>query len=384
MPGKHSPEKLAERRRRAAQFGYLRPRAANVRHLQVPVALADRAKDSVRALELHAELNEAAGAPHHFAAHAALAARSVIGEQKFASAKVTIKRGNTARHDWSPSRASVKAVDADPLAAADPWARSQPASCATGKRECSTQPVGPNGGLLSADAPPFEPPSHAETTPAGRSETSAHEWEVLVRAQNDTIALLLGKLEGTLPGHRRIRLLESKLDTLAGSLASTVESAVDKKLVGAEFVTNSAFEMMATDFMEVVKKMEEQVRDVPPMRSVQALVESVWQKFNERHMALRTQLEDLRDMVEIERAVYVRANAACRSRDPGSSSPWRGASRRTPLGSDTGSGGAACSAAMRPVSSPRRGASRGASSDSDTGSGGAAPCAALMADIRWG
>ena len=97
MPGKHSACKLAERRARALQRGFLQPRPKDIQYVQVPCDIALKAKAEVKALALHSVLNKAAGKPHHFAAHAALAARGTIGEEAFCLARATIKRGNVAR-----------------------------------------------------------------------------------------------------------------------------------------------------------------------------------------------------------------------------------------------------------------------------------------------
>ena len=79
-------------RLRASVRGFLLPR------LNVPSVLDDRAKVQVNCLTPHHQLNAASGQSHthHFAVHAALSERGVIGELAFKLAHRLIKLANSA------------------------------------------------------------------------------------------------------------------------------------------------------------------------------------------------------------------------------------------------------------------------------------------------
>ena len=53
MPGRHSVEKLAARRQRACDRGYLVPRADGIAHIAVPGPVVERVKAVTRSLVLH-------------------------------------------------------------------------------------------------------------------------------------------------------------------------------------------------------------------------------------------------------------------------------------------------------------------------------------------
>ena len=116
MPGRHFPAKLLERHDRARERGFLRPLASQWESslIEVPKSIATRSKVVVRALATHDRLNKAAGKPFHFAAHAALAARPVVGDDSYRRAMQDIKKGNAARHAWPG--------EVDSVFVCDPWA----------------------------------------------------------------------------------------------------------------------------------------------------------------------------------------------------------------------------------------------------------------------
>ena len=238
MPGKHSPEKLAQRRLRAAQRGYITAKPKDTKFILVKDRIADRARCEVRSLQLHDELNCAAGTPRHFAAHAALAARSSIGEDAFRNAKKVIKIGNAARHRWADA-ADTDAVDAaDPLALCDPWAAfcSVPTSPVCGASSSPLSSPLPSGVCVatqtdsyfreSDDRSEFQfnnlatefvpaPQPFAATLPLG------FDPQPLFDAQNSTIALLAGRLDALAqgaPSHKRLRELERQVKHLAGAV----------------------------------------------------------------------------------------------------------------------------------------------------------------------
>jgi len=99
MPGVRSAAKLAERRERAVRRGFLIS-ATRGCHVAVHHDLRDRVKVVARSLELHAEHVGLTGQPHAYAHRAALAARPLLGEERFAAARAAHHARNGAMHQW--------------------------------------------------------------------------------------------------------------------------------------------------------------------------------------------------------------------------------------------------------------------------------------------
>ena len=98
MPGRRSVAKRAERLARARDLGFLQERASGTRHVQVTEALYERAKATIRSLELHAQHVRCTGRPAHFAKQAAVAARGQIGEGDFKHAMSVHRARDRATH----------------------------------------------------------------------------------------------------------------------------------------------------------------------------------------------------------------------------------------------------------------------------------------------
>mmetsp|Transcript_21280 Transcript_21280/g.66581 ORF Transcript_21280/g.66581 Transcript_21280/m.66581 type:complete len:200 (+) Transcript_21280:172-771(+) len=101
MPHLHGPEKLALRRRRAAARGFLQVKKNGFTHISVPSAIAAPAKTMVKAAAEHCKLDSVAGRPHHFMAHAALAARPQMGERQFQEARKLNRNAGPAKYSVS-------------------------------------------------------------------------------------------------------------------------------------------------------------------------------------------------------------------------------------------------------------------------------------------
>ena len=255
MPGKHSPGVLADRRLRALRRGFLhvRPPGDDVQYVAVKREVAGRAKAQAKALATHHDLNKAAGQSFHFAAHAALAARSIIGEKAFVTAKAVIKAINTARHSWADisfdsddSGAASAPVTScgdcsgsvDPLTVHDPWAKA--ASWLPG---CSSSTVS----TLRAEACSFLPSGdsyiYRPSDVASELDKTVQVLVNLVEAQNNTFAVLSHRLDTRLPATSRGVLstsddvlvkfaqLESQINQLSKSMGNAVQASVHKRTV---------------------------------------------------------------------------------------------------------------------------------------------------------
>ena len=207
--------------------------------MEVPAALAPRARAAVRSLALHSSLNEANGHAHHFVAHAALDARARIGDDAFSDARRVIRRGNLARHNWADD------LD-DPVFFDDPWAASS-----MKKYDCKkvvtaakdTDAVVPPSmslvgqGTQTDDLDYFDAPQ--DSRPCAPQPACCVPWPCLpdpsglIDTQNATIALLTGRLDECTGALLRVHELEWQckslkacLDHLASSLTSTVQARV--------------------------------------------------------------------------------------------------------------------------------------------------------------
>jgi len=259
MPHLHRPEKLAVRRARALQRGFIRPRPPGCSFVEVSTHLAPRIRTMAKSVATHAAHNALLDRPEHFARHAALAAAGsgLIDLPAARAALADHRAANRAKHHWAPPARISCWADADnssdssslraalPVAdpwteGSDPWAlalRSLPSSPPCGAR-CSPPPAGGAAAadgclvlvdapslasetrrlesVLNPDAPPWlgdQPCSVRVTATCGPptlpswqgAEDSRHAAELgassileeVIHTQNATIALLCGRLETT-------------------------------------------------------------------------------------------------------------------------------------------------------------------------------------------
>ena len=115
MPSLHSPNKLLERRARAAARGFLVTRpSAGKKFVEVDAPVATRVQAVGKMLEVHRRNNRSTGRNFHFAADAARAAKSLHGESQFVEDKRIIKAGNAAKHSWADWSEDITQVDSAP------------------------------------------------------------------------------------------------------------------------------------------------------------------------------------------------------------------------------------------------------------------------------
>ena len=110
MPHLRKPEKWLARRDRALQKGFLKWVPDGHQWLLVPSEIAGPAKVITRGLAEHVQLDKASGVPHHHLAHAALAAKSVVGEERCRRALALNKACGNAKHGISRTVLSASSV----------------------------------------------------------------------------------------------------------------------------------------------------------------------------------------------------------------------------------------------------------------------------------
>jgi len=103
MPGKHAPVKLAARRLRALERGFLSPCPLTWKYVAVKDSVALRTKHIAKSPGIHEQHNMLAGRPSHHANAATEAVRGTIEPCSYAVAKVAHKQANLARHLWTPA-----------------------------------------------------------------------------------------------------------------------------------------------------------------------------------------------------------------------------------------------------------------------------------------
>ena len=253
MPGKHSPEKLRARRKRALERGYCIPRNPDLTFIEVPTKLACRAKSATKALVVHDKMNSVTGKPFHFAAEAVVAARPLVGEAEFVRARSIIKDSNGARHDRTlPADAAVQQswceiTEHEDLSLSSPLRGAQAAA-----EVCSMIPSSPPCGdslprsaplhdvstqtyesVLRPGAPDFQPSGcdvqpHALPDPVG---CWYDPYAELFEVQNRSLALLCGRLDECMPSQKRLRAsekrlscIESSVETLRHSMSATIDA----------------------------------------------------------------------------------------------------------------------------------------------------------------
>lgn len=108
-----SMDARARRFERALRLGYIRPRNG-VKHIEVAPHLEGRARRMVAAVATHDDLEHVVGKREHYARCAAVAARPIIGDTKFAQASKVIRAGDRAKHDGGPLRAAAPSLESAP------------------------------------------------------------------------------------------------------------------------------------------------------------------------------------------------------------------------------------------------------------------------------
>jgi len=292
MPHVHSIDGAARRRARAVALGFI-GRSSSISSPLVAKKLVVVRKS----MELHENHCKILGEEVHTAAVAAARVRHIIGPTKYAEARICHRAAGSAKHTgwlscseydplylndpWAPKsfshvgtatvrddrRQRVKAdvsvtafaashatsvSPCPPQCGASPWVAAERLHrWADADEGNDVAPVAGDAGVLLGEAVPgvrayseaavqTEPEAlradaHA-FVPAMRDVTlvEAH-WQALVDAQNHTIARLAQQIEGTVPGFRKMNLLERRLDDikanvaqLGASLPAAAGSAADK------------------------------------------------------------------------------------------------------------------------------------------------------------
>eukprot|EP00974_Lingulodinium_polyedra_P064724 6253706-Lingulodinium_polyedra.AAC.1 len=102
MPGLHSPAKLAQRRLRAIERGYLKAHSAGPalewQHVQVKRAVAGRVKLVAASMAMHREHMVISGSCSPFPRTATLAARPLLSQAEFKDAMRLRAASNRQRH----------------------------------------------------------------------------------------------------------------------------------------------------------------------------------------------------------------------------------------------------------------------------------------------
>ena len=209
-----SARALALRRQRAMDRGFLQQLPPGRRYVEVAAAVAEEVKAMAKSKELHVSHELAVGRAFHYARHATLAARSLIGENDWKRSNAAHRAANRAkhgsRHRWADVHddgAASSGIDSefreDPLQAKDPWlgaCGSLPAPCvpSQGDAWASWTPAS----KLNVDASPFSPMLGSKGCGADLCSSCPHRehhmalLQNLVAAQNDTIAVLAARLGG--------------------------------------------------------------------------------------------------------------------------------------------------------------------------------------------
>jgi len=233
MPHCHSPAAQERRRLRAAARGFLVSKEdKEYEHVSVRRSVAGRVRAISRSVELHQEHNLRAGHPSHFARDASRAAGLPLAEAR--SALSCHRRANQAKHQWP----RCSADSASPRSASRPSSPAGTAGCVSSSRpslpardvKCSAptyqrNPTVREAGVQCDLPPPVTPSVEVDGHAYWAFQVNAL-WQSLVETQNRTIAHVCGLLEGTVPGHRKMRQLEQSVKSLAASLSATVAAQV--------------------------------------------------------------------------------------------------------------------------------------------------------------
>jgi len=204
--------------------------------IEVPKELAERSRDVARGLVVHDRMNKAAGQPFHFAAHAAVAARPMIGEQAFKRAKSDLKKANEAKHVWADSGDDAVVSHPSPSAHTSPQAP-RPSSRVDMQTQTDDMPT--FGYQPALDGKPSTQLDHSTFCGLGDGSQVFLNPLPLFEAQNNTIALLAGRLDAMVqsaPAQKRLRELERRIQSLSGdvdTLRKSMATSIDDKLAKA-------------------------------------------------------------------------------------------------------------------------------------------------------
>ena len=269
MPHVHSSLALSARRDRAVRRGFLKAQDG-YQFLEVRNALASKVRAAASSLSIHTDHCARVGRNIHFANNAALAARQLIGEAEFATAKKVHQARNAAMHKvWNPSVPSASAAVCgesslcgeswadvseredliDPLSTLDPWATAVLPSVT---KVATTSCGDPWGKYLPPVAPPCSvglnpatPPFLPNSCPIIANH-DMHGALALIEAQNSTIAFLSGELEaarnlaesvspslapakrGELPVERLVAL-ERDIKQLSSTLGDAIQASINER-----------------------------------------------------------------------------------------------------------------------------------------------------------
>jgi len=271
MPGLRSPGRLAARRARAVARHFVVPPASIAfRRVRVPAEVAPRVKRVAESLALHCEHVKLTGKDIPFARAAAREAAPVVGR---AACRVSMRvhdAANVAKHAWADVLdeefvASATATAGGellgiaecvagpvPQRATPSWRPAAGTSClledAPPRRSEVRLPGDP--AVLRADACVFSPsgvsgPLASEACGYPALAAPASAYEQLICAQNDTIAILAGRLDSLFPSRRRLKAAEDAIKRLESdlrSLAASLPSALDAKLAAVSYVSSEALD----------------------------------------------------------------------------------------------------------------------------------------------
>ena len=246
MPGKHSPEKLRERRDRARIRHYLVPRLPNGHYVQVPQSIAPRVKAVAASLSLQECHNSLSGESHAFARSATRAVRDRLDPGHYKDAMHKHYLANSAKHVWAVPTSPVCGASSSPLSSPLPSGVCVATQTDSYFRESDDRSEFQFNNLATEFVPAPQP--FAATLPLG------FDPQPLFDAQNSTIALLAGRLDALAqgaPSHKRLRELERQVKHLAGtvetlrtSLSSSIESKFAQKMpeLRGDFVSKADLE----------------------------------------------------------------------------------------------------------------------------------------------
>jgi len=245
MPGKHSAEKLAIRRARAIDRGFLVPRPPEARHILVPEAIAGRVKAVVASMDLQASHIDLSGKPATFARQATREARTCLHPTEYKQAMLKHDKANVAKHCWSDVSDSELPAPSSPMCGAllddsiPPCSSSSPPMCgAYHSVGCQTDcgvhhEVGCQTDEYCDDAIDINGSSGVWSFPPW------YAYQHLFEAQNQSIGLLCSRIHECLPANRRVTGLERKLgqlekdiESLRTSLSSTVNDRFSDRIDG--------------------------------------------------------------------------------------------------------------------------------------------------------
>jgi len=231
-PGKHAPDKLAARRLRAINKGFLVAHqggsSSHRRHVEVSSQVADRVKAVAKSLAIQDDHIRSKGSPQPIARLATLALKDQLSHAEFKAAMRAHDDSNAAKHRWKKSDLVTSWADTteadeaspeDPVFLCDPWHGAcyaqEPAVIPTTISFSAASRISapePQSGVCSS-SPPM-----CGATLDYCSQISA--MQRLIDTQNSTIALLSRELEAL-----RSRPVDAAGSTLCAGLSAAKPAA---------------------------------------------------------------------------------------------------------------------------------------------------------------